>query len=178
MFGRAFSGESLFMNRYVAEKPGFLSIGAHAPGEIRKITITPEKSIVVQKGSFLAKDESVDLSIFFQKKLGSGFFGGEGFIMSKLSGNGDVLIEIDGGVVEYDLAPGERMTIDTGYLVMMDDTCSIDVEMVKGMTNILFGGEGLFNTVVTGPGKIMIQTQPMVQFVSTIAQMMAARGQK
>ena len=178
MFGRAFSGESLFMNRYVAEKPGFLSIGAHAPGEIRKITITPEKSIVVQKGSFLAKDESVDLSIFFQKKLGSGFFGGEGFIMSKLSGNGDVLIEIDGGVVEYDLAPGEKMTIDTGYLVMMDDTCSIDVEMVKGMTNILFGGEGLFNTVVTGPGKIMIQTQPMVQFVSTIAQMMAARGQK
>ena len=178
MFGRAFSGESLFMNRYVAEKPGFLSIGAHAPGEIRKITITPEKSIVVQKGSFLAKDESVDLSIFFQKKLGSGFFGGEGFIMSRLSGNGDVLIEIDGGVVEYDLAPGERMTIDTGYLVMMDDTCSIDVEMVKGMTNILFGGEGLFNTVVTGPGKIMIQTQPMVQFVSTIAQMMAARGQK
>ena len=98
--------------------------------------------------------------------------------MSRLSGNGDVLIEIDGGVVEYDLAPGERMTIDTGYLVMMDDTCSIDVEMVKGMTNILFGGEGLFNTVVTGPGKIMIQTQPMVQFVSTIAQMMAARGQK
>ncbi|SDB24962.1 TIGR00266 family protein [Pseudobutyrivibrio sp. YE44] len=178
MFGRAFSGESLFMNRYVAEKPGILSIGAHAPGEIRKITITPEKSIVVQKGSFLAKDESVDLSIFFQKKLGSGFFGGEGFIMNRLSGNGDVLIEIDGGVVEYDLAPGEKMTIDTGYLVMMDDTCSIDIVMIKGMTNILFGGEGLFNTVVTGPGRIMIQTQPMVQFVSTIAQMMAAKGQK
>lgn len=178
MFGRAFSGESLFMNRYVAERPGFISIGACAPGEIRKIAITPDKPIVVQKGSFLAKDEGVDLSIFFQKKIGSGLFGGEGFIMNKLTGNGDVLIEIDGGVVEYDLAPGQKMTIDTGYLVMMEDTCSIDIVMIKGVSNILFGGEGLFNTVVTGPGKIMIQTQPMVQFVSNIAQMMQANRQK
>ena len=173
MLGRAFSGESLFMNRYVAEAPGILAIGAHAPGEIRKITLTPDKSIVVQKGSFLAMDEGVDLSIFFQKKIGSGLFGGEGFIMNKLSGNGDVLLEIDGGAVEYDLAAGETMTIDTGYLVMCDSTVSIEITMIKGVGNILFGGEGLFNTVVTGPGHIMLQTQPLTQFVGTIAQMMA-----
>lgn len=173
MIGRAFAGESLFMNHYVAETPGTLALGAHAPGEIRKITLDPANPIVVQKGSFLAMDESVDLSIFFQKKIGSGLFGGEGFIMNKLSGSGDVLLEIDGGVVEYNLAPGEQMTLDSGYLVMMDATCSIDIVMIKGVANILFGGEGLFNTVVTGPGKIMIQTQPLVQFVSNIAEMMA-----
>ncbi|WP_035798483.1 TIGR00266 family protein [Butyrivibrio sp. NC3005] len=178
LFGRAFTGESLFMNRYVAERGGIIAIGAHAPGEIRKITLSPEHPIVVQKGSFLAKDESIDLSIFFQKKIGTGLFGGEGFIMNKLSGTGDVLLEIDGGVVEYTLNAGERLTIDTGYLVMMDATCSIDVQMIKGVGNILFGGEGLFNTVVSGPGKIMIQTQPMVQFVSKIATMIAARTQK
>ena len=172
MLGRAFAGESIFMNRYVADSAGTLALGAHAPGEIRKIAVTSDHPIVVQKGSFLAMDEGVDLSIFFQKKIGSGFFGGEGFIMNKLSGNGDVLLEIDGGVVEYDLAAGEKMTLDTGYLVMMDATCSLDVVMIKGVGNILFGGEGLFNTVVTGPGKIMIQTQPMVQFVSHIAEMM------
>lgn len=171
MLGRAFAGESLFMNKYVAETPGLLAIGAHSPGEIRKITIDPSNPIVVQKGSFLAMDEGVNLDIFFQKKIGSGFFGGEGFIMNKLSGSGDVLLEIDGGVVEYELGAGEQMTLDTGYLVKMDATCSIDIVMIKGVGNILFGGEGLFNTVVTGPGKIMIQTQPLVQFVSTIAEM-------
>ncbi len=171
MLGRAFSGESLFMNRYVADAPGTLAIGAHSPGEIKKITLDPSKPIVVQKGSFLAMDEGVNLDVFFQKKIGSGFFGGEGFIMNKLSGSGDVLLEVDGGVVEYDLAAGEQMTIDTGYLVMMDATCSVDVVMIKGVGNMLFGGEGLFNTVVTGPGKIMLQTMPMVQFVSRIAEM-------
>lgn len=173
MLGRAFSGESLFMNRYVAESAGILAIGACSPGEIRKVDITG-KPIVVQKGSFLAMDEGVNLDIFFQKKIGTGMFGGEGFIMNKLSGNGSVLLEIDGGAVEYDLAAGEKMTIDTGYLVMMDETCSIDIVMIKGVGNILFGGEGLFNTVVTGPGHIILQTQPLTQFVSRLAQMLQA----
>ncbi len=173
MIGRAFSGESLFMNKYVADGDGLLAISAKPPGEIRKNRITPDHPIVVQKGSFLAMDPGVDLSIFFQKKIGSGFLGGEGFIMNKLSGSGDALLEIDGGVVEYDLAAGEKMTIDTGYLVMMDATCSIDIVMVKGVSNILFGGEGLFNTVVTGPGKIMLQTEPLVQMAATFAEIMA-----
>ena len=173
MLGRAFSGESLFLNRYVAESPGLLALSANSPGEIREVDITG-RTIVVQKGSFLAMDEGINLDVFFQKKVGSGFFGGEGFIMNKLSGNGKVLIEIDGGAVEYDLAAGEKMTIDTGYLVMMDDTCSIDVVMIKGVTNVLFGGEGLFNTVITGPGHIILQTRPLVQFASKVAEMVAA----
>ncbi len=171
MLGRAFSGESLFMNRYVADSPGTLALGACSPGEIREIDVTG-KSIVVQKGSFLAMDEGVNLDIFFQKKVGSGFFGGEGFIMNKLSGNGKVLIEIDGGAVEYDLAAGEKMTIDTGYLVMCDESVSIDIVMIKGIGNVLFGGEGLFNTVVTGPGHVILQTQPLLQFASTLAEML------
>ena len=171
MLGRAFSGESLFMNTYVAESSGILAIAAKTPGEIRKISITPDKPIIAQKGAFLAMDQGVDLSIFFQKKIGAGFFGGEGFIMNKLSGNGDVLIEIDGGSVEYELAAGEKMTLDTGYLVMMDATCSIDIVMIKGVGNMLFGGEGLFNTVVTGPGKIVLQTEPLVQMAAQFAAM-------
>ncbi len=175
MIGRAFAGESVFMNRYVAESPGMLAMAAKSPGEIRKIAITPDRPIVVQKGSFLAMDEGVDLSIFFQKKIGAGFFGGEGFIMNKLSGSGDVLLEIDGAAIEYDLAAGEKMTIDTGYLVMMDATCSIDIVMIKGVGNMIFGGEGLFNTVITGPGKIMIQTQPLIQFATAIASMTSSK---
>jgi uncharacterized protein (TIGR00266 family) len=171
MLGRAFSGESLFMNRYVADSPGTLALGACSPGEIREIDVTG-KSIVVQKGSFLAMDEGVKLDIFFQKKIGSGLFGGEGFIMNKLSGNGKALIEIDGGAVEYDLAAGEKMTIDTGYLVMCDESVSIDIVMIKGIGNVLFGGEGLFNTVVTGPGHVILQTQPLLQFASTLAEML------
>ncbi len=171
MIGRAFSSESLFMNRYVAESDGTLAIGACSPGEIREIDVTG-KSIVVQKGSFLAMDEGVNLDIFFQKKIGTGFFSGEGFIMNKLSGNGKALIEIDGGAVEYDLAAGETMTIDTGYLVMCDDTVSIDIVMIKGVGNVLFGGEGLFNTVVTGPGHVILQTQPLIQFATTIAELL------
>ncbi len=171
MLGRAFTGESLFMNRYVAESPGLLALGAHSPGEIREIDITG-KSVAVQKGSFLAMDEGVKLDIFFQKKIGTGVFGGEGFIMNKLSGNGKALIEIDGGAVEYDLAPGEKMTIDTGYLVMCDDTVSIDIVMIKGLGNVLFGGEGLFNTVVTGPGHVILQTQPLLQFAVTLAELL------
>ncbi len=177
MLGRAFSGESLFMNRYVADSAGILALSANSPGEIREIDITGNP-IVVQKGSFLAMDSGVNLDIFFQKKVGTGLFGGEGFIMNKLSGNGKALIEIDGGAVEYELAAGEKMTIDTGYLVMMDDTCSIDIVMLKGVSNILFGGEGLFNTVVTGPGRIVLQTQPLTQFASRIAQIVVNLNKK
>ncbi len=177
MLGRAFSGETLFMNRYVADGPGTLALSSSSPGEIREIELTGN-SIVVQKGSFLAMDPSVDLSVFFQKKIGSGLFGGEGFIMNKLTGTGKVLLEIDGGTVEYDLAAGEQITIDTGYLVMMDDTCSIDIVMIKGVGNILFGGEGLFNTVVTGPGHIVLQTQPLTQFAAKIAALMQIANKK
>lgn len=161
-FGRAFSGESMFQNRYTAMGgPGMIAFASSFPGEIRAIQITPDHPVIVQKRAFLACTPGVELSVHFQKKLGAGFFGGEGFIMQRLSGSGIAFIEIDGAVVEYNLYPGQQMVVDTGYLAMMDATCQMDVTTVSGVKNVLFGGEGLFNTVVTGPGKILLQTMPI-----------------
>jgi len=160
-FGRIFSGDAFFQNRYTAMGgPGQIAFAASFPGSIRCFDITPDRPMIVQKSGFLASEVGVELSIFFQKKLGSGFFGGEGFIMQKLSGNGKAFIEIDGYVVEYILQPGQSMIVDTGYLAAMDATCSMEIRSVGSVKNALFGGEGIFNAVVTGPGKIMLQTMP------------------
>ncbi len=168
-FGRMFSGESMFQNRYTAQDgAGMIAFASSFPGEIRAVEIKPGHGIIAQKCSFLASTEGVQLSIFFQKKFGSGFFGGEGFIMQKLSGQGTAFLEIDGSVVEYELKSGESMVIDTGYLAAMDDTCSMEIVSVPGIKNKLFGGEGLFNTVVHGPGRIMLQTMPISQVASVI----------
>ena len=160
--GRMFAGEAMFQNRYTAQGgPGMIAFASSFPGSIRAFTIAPGREIIVQKSGFLAAEESVTLSVTFQKKLGSGFFGGEGFIMQKLSGSGIAFTEFDGHVMEYDLAPGQSMIVDTGYLAAMDATCSMDIQAVPGVKNMLFGGEGVFNTVVTGPGKIYLQTMPI-----------------
>ena len=168
--GRMFSGESIFQNKYTAEgSQGLIAFASSFPGEIRALQITPGNSIIAQKSAFLAAEPGVELSIHFKKKLGAGFFGGEGFIMQKLSGNGTAFVEIDGSVVEYQLEAGQTMLLDTGYLAMMDETVSMDIEMVKGVKNILLGGEGLFNTKVTGPGRVWIQTMPISAVASIIA---------
>ena len=168
--GRMLAGESIFQNRYTAEGgEGMIAFASSFPGTILPVEITPDRPVIVQKSAFLAGVESVDISLFLQKKLGAGFFGGEGFIMQKLSGEGIVFVEIDGSTVEYDLAPGQQMIVDTGYLAMMDATCSIDIQTVKGVKNVLFGGEGLFNTVVTGPGRIVLQTMPVSGVAAALA---------
>ncbi len=159
--GRLFSGESIFQNTYTANGAGMIAFASSFPGAIRVVQVTPDRPIVAQKGSFLAAESGVELSVFFQKKLGAGFLGGEGFVMQKLSGNGLAFLEIDGSAVEYELQPGQSMIVDSGNLAMMDATCSMDIVTVKGVKNALFGGEGLFNTVVTGPGKIVVQTMPV-----------------
>ena len=170
-FGRMFSGESMFQNRYTAKGgPGMIAFASSFPGSIRAVEITPERPVIAQKSAFLASTEGVELSVFFQKKLGAGFFGGEGFIMQKLSGRGTAFLEIDGYAVEYELAGGQQLVIDTGNLAMVDPTCSIDIQAVKGVKNVLFGGEGVFNTVVTGPGRVVVQTMPMSTFAGSIAQ--------
>ena len=170
MLGRMFSGESMFQNRYTAKGgPGLIAVGSSFPGSIRAIQVDPAHPIVTQKRAFLAAEPGVELSVFFQKKLGAGFFGGEGFIMQQLSGNGLVFLEIDGSTVEYDLGPGEQLIADTGYVAMMDASCRMDIQTVKGMKNMLFGGEGLFNTVVTGPGHVVLQTMPLTGFAGAIA---------
>ena len=167
--GRMFAGEAMFQNRYTAQGgPGMIAFASSFPGSIRAFTIAPGREIIVQKSGFLAAEESVTLSVTFQKKLGSGFFGGEGFIMQKLSGSGVAFTEFDGHVMEYDLAPGQSMIVDTGYLAAMDATCSMDIQAVPGVKNMLFGGEGVFNTVVTGPGKIYLQTMPISAVAGTL----------
>ena len=169
MFSKAISGEKLFHNKYTATgSSGIIAFASSFPGNILAVEIAPGKEIVCQKSAFLAATPGVDVSIFFQKKLGSGFFGGEGFIMQKISGQGIVFLEIDGYVETKELAPGEQIVIDTGYLAMMSATCSMDVQMVKGVKNVLLGGEGLFNTVVTGPGTISLQTMPAYQVANSI----------
>ncbi len=161
-FGRLLAGEALFQNRYTAQGgPGLIAFASSFPGSIRAFEIGPGKELVVQKSGFLAAEADVELSVFFQKKLGSGFFGGEGFIMQKLSGQGIAFAEFDGHVVEYELAAGEQLVVDTGYLAAMDATCSMDIVTVPGVKNAFFGGEGLFNTVVSGPGHIWLQTMPI-----------------
>lgn len=169
LLGRALSGETLFLNRYTAEGgPGEIAFASCFPGDIKAFEIQPSSEIVVQKSAFLASTSGVELSTFFQKKLGSGFFGGEGFIMQRLSGSGLAFVEFDGHIKEYNLAPGQQMVVDTGYLAAMDASCSMDIKTVPGVKNALFGGEGLFNTVITGPGRIWLQSMPVVQLAGTI----------
>lgn len=169
-FGRMFSGESMFQNIYTAKGgPGMIAFASSFPGQIRAFEITPDRPVIAQKSAFLASTQGVNLSVFFQKKMGAGFFGGEGFIMQKISGSGVVFLEFDGSTVEYDLAPGQKLIVDTGNLAMMDSTCSIEIESVKGLKNKLLGGEGLFNTVVTGPGRVVLQTMPLSAFAGAIA---------
>ena len=162
MFGRMFSGESLFQNIYTSEGgQGFIAFASHLPGTIREIDIAPGCEYICQKGSFMACTEGVEMSIFWQRKLGAGIFGGEGFIMQKMTGSGQLFIEIDGYAKEYELPVGGSIIVDTGYLVAMSATCAMDIRAVGGIKNTLFGGEGFFNTVITGPGKVIVQSMPL-----------------
>lgn len=169
-FGRMFSGESMFQNVYTAQGgQGMIAFASSFPGAIRAVQITPQTPVICQKRAFLASEMGVTLSVAFQKKLGAIFFGGEGFVMQRLDGQGMAFLEIDGYAVEYDLAPGQSMIIDTGNLAMMDATCTIDIQQVPGVKNVLFGGEGLFNTVVTGPGRIVLQTMPVTGLAAALS---------
>ncbi len=165
-FSKMFSGESIFQNRYTAMGgPGFITLASSFPGSILKFDISPNAPMVVQKSGFLASSAGVELSIFFNKKFGAGLFGGEGFIMQKLSGQGIAFVEIDGYCKQYTLGSGQQLIVDTGNLAAMDATCSMSIQKVPGVKNMLLGGEGLFNTVVTGPGRVFLQSHP----ISTVA---------
>ena len=168
-FGRMFAGEALFQNRYTAQGgEGLIAFASSFPGSIRAFEIGPGQELILQKSGFLAAEASVDVSVHFQKKLGAGFFGGEGFVMQRVSGRGIVFAEFDGHVVEYDLKAGQSIVVDTGYLAAMDASCSMEIQTVPGLKNALFGGEGIFNTVVTGPGRVYLQTMPVVAVANAI----------
>ena len=167
MFKKALVGESLALNHYTANAPGELTLAKSVPGDIIMFNIS-DAPIIAQKSAFLAATSGVNLDIYLQKKLGAGLVGGEGFIMERISGSGYAWIEIDGSAQERTLAAGEKLVVDTGYVAAMEATCSMEIQTVKGMTNILLGGEGLFNTVVTGPGKVWLQTMPINQFAMAL----------
>lgn len=163
VFGRMFSGESIFVNEYTAEGGnGVIAFASSFPGSIIPYQVTPGHGIIVQKRGFLAMEKGLEMSVYFQKRMSKGLFGGEGFIMQRITGDGLVFLEIDGYCKEYDLLPGQSIIIDTGYLAAMSESCSMDVQTVKGVKNVFLGGEGLFHTRVTGPGKVYIQSMPII----------------
>ncbi len=164
MMGRLFSGDKLMRNHYIAKQDGMIALTSNFPGEVLAIDLQGG-SVIAQKGSFLASDETVDMDVFFQKKVAGGLFSGEGFILQKFTGNGTVLIRIDGSTMKYDLQAGESKVISSGHLVMMDESCNLDVKMLHGASNILFGEQGLFVTTVTGPGRVIVQTMPIAKMV-------------
>ena len=170
VIGRMFSGEKAFQNVYTAQEgEGMIAFASCFPGSIRAFEIAPGQEIIAQKSAFLASTAGVEMSVFFQKRIAGGLFGGEGFIMQRLSGNGTVFLEFDGHIKEYELAPGQQIVVDTGYLAAMTAGCTIDIQTVPGVKNMLFGGEGIFNTVITGPGRVWLQSMPVAQLAGAIS---------
>ena len=169
MFSKAFSGESMFQNHYTAKGgPGMIAFTSSFPGEIKVLEIAPGQEMIVQKSSFLAAEAGVNLSVHFNKKIGAGFFGGEGFIMQRLSGRGTAFVEIDGYLMEYILKPGQQIVVDTGNVAGFESSVQMDIQQVHGAKNVFFGGEGLFNTVLTGPGRVWLQTMPIYNVANAI----------
>jgi len=167
--GRAFSGESMFIASYRADGgPGMIAYSSSFPGTILPVELAAGQSVICQKRAFLAAQRGVTLTAHFQKKLGAGLVGGEGFILQRITGPGLAFVEIDGSVVEYNLAPGQRMKVGTGHVAMMDASVAFDITTVKGFKNVLFGGEGLFLTTLAGPGRVYLQSMPIENVARSI----------
>ena len=169
VLGRMLGGENLFQNIYTSHGDGMITFGSSFPGRIIPIEVDANHSFILQKRAFLASEAGVELSTFFRRKFGAGLFAGEGFIMQKLTGKGMAFAEIDGELMEYVLKPGEQLIVDTGNVAGFEETVSMDIQQIKGAKNVLFGGEGLFNTVLTGPGKVWLQTMPISNIASAVA---------
>lgn len=167
--GRAFAGESIFMNVYTAnEDDAEIAFSSSFPGQILEFDLKEGETIIAQKRAFLCSEKTVDIKMQFRKKLGAGFFGGEGFIMQKITGPGKVYLEIDGNVIKRELKEGEKIKVDNGYVAAMTQDVKLDIETVKGVKNILFGGEGLFVTSLKGPGTVYLQTMPVSKLASLL----------
>ena len=174
--GRMFSGESIFMATYRAERPGAsIAFASTVAGEVLPVDIGASGGLIAQKGAFLCAQNTVELSVAFTKKLSAGLFGGEGFILQDIHGTGMVFLEIDGNKVEKVLAPGEVLKVDTGNVVAFEKTVNYEIETVKGLKNIFFGGEGLFLTKLTGPGRVILQTQNFNEFAGRIIRMIPSK---
>ena len=168
--GRMFSGESIFMVNYTAKKDGsVIAFASPVPGGIVDIDLkTMPSGMLIQKGAFLCAESSVETQVAFTKKFSAGLFGGEGFILQKATGEGNLFLEVDGDVIEKELAPGEVLKVDTGNVVAFETTVSYEIETIKGLGNILLGGEGIFLTKLVGPGKVILQSQNFRDFAGRI----------
>ena len=168
MFSKMFSGESMFQNIYTAKGAGMIAFASSFPGQIKAVEIAPGREMILQKSAFLAAETGVELSIHFNQKLSAGLFGGEGFIMQRLSGRGMAFAEIDGALIEYELAAGQQLIVDTGNVAGFTAGVKMEIRQVPGMKNKLLGGEGLFNTLLTGPGTVWLQTMPISSIAASI----------
>ena len=179
MVKRALSGESLFVvDYYVDRGVGEVAFSAEFPGNIIDLDLAGGQSVIVQKDSFLCAEKSVELDLHFRKRLGAGLFGGEGFMLQRLTGPGKAFVNFDGEILVKDLQPGELLRVDTGHVAMFEPTVDFDVEVVRGFKNILLGGEGLFLATLRGPGKAYLQTMPMNKLAQKVAQYMPQVGGK
>lgn len=175
--GRMFSGEKMFQNIYTATNgSGLIAFASSFPGSIKAFEISAGNEMIFQKRAFLAGESSIKLDIFFNKKVSGGLFGGEGFILQRVSGNGTVFAEFDGHAVEYELAAGQKIVANTGHLAAMSASCTMEVQTVSGAKNILFGGEGIFNTVICGPGKVWLQTMPVEKVANSLLPFLPGTG--
>lgn len=167
--GRMVSGDSLFMATYTCTAPsGEIAFVPNFIGTIQAVEVGKGPNIICQKSAFLCAQPTVDLAVVFAKKFSAGLFGGEGFLLQKLSGSGMAFLELDGDVVSYDLQPGQVMRVDTGHIAAFEESVAYEIETVKGFKNVLFGGEGLFLAKLTGPGKIWLQTFTLPGFAQTL----------
>ena len=175
--GRMFAGESMFMATYTATRPNAqIAFASTVAGQIYPLDVTATGGMICQKGAFLCAENGVNLDITFTKKASAGLFGGEGFILEDISGEGMAFLEIDGDIIVKDLAPGEVLKVDTGNVVAFDRSVAFEIETIKGVGNILFGGEGLFLTRLTGPGRVIVQTQNISEFAGRVARYIPSSG--
>lgn len=167
---RAFGGGSFFITDYVAANgKGEVAFAPRFPGQIIAMKLGPGQSLVCRKETFLCAERGVSLDVVLQQRLGAGFFAGEGFILQKVTGPGTVFLDLSGEVIEKTLARGERLRVHAGHIGMQEPTVSTDISLVRGFRNMIFGGEGLFLATLTGPGKIWLQSMPVINLAEEIA---------
>jgi uncharacterized protein (TIGR00266 family) len=174
---RTFGGGSFFVTEFAARGAGHVAFAPRFPGTIMPVMLGAGQSLVCRKETFLVAERSVTLEIAWQQRLGAGFFGGEGFILQKVTGPGTVFLDLSGEVVERDLAPGERLLVHAGHVGVMDPSIGFDIQMVRGFRNILFGGEGLFLATLTGPGHVALQSMPIINLAEEIGRYLPGRAE-
>jgi uncharacterized protein (TIGR00266 family) len=175
--GRMLAGESLFLTTYTCKSPdGLITFTPEFPGKVMAMTLGSDQHLICQKDAFMCAQESIQLEMHFRKKLGVGLFGGEGFVLQKISGPGTVFLEIPGEVREVELRSGETMMVDPGHIALFEPEVQYDITSVKGLKNVLFSGEGLFLATLTGPGKVWLQSLPLSNLALKLARYMPAKS--